>query len=220
LNCWEKKEPENVVAEIAGLQRRDIHNFAFYDDALFVDADNHIVPILESIKQKTIDVYFHSPNGLHARYVTPRLARLLKETGFVMPRLSLETANAPRQKISGGKVATEDFLTAVSYIKEAGYAPGEFIAYIMMGMPGQSIEEVEESIAFAHNAGARVSLAEYSPIPGTKDWQAVQSKLPSSDPLWHNNSLFPLFSLSDWPRLQKVKNMAKELNKSLAGHKE
>jgi len=210
---YERKSPDKVVREIDLFYRKGIKNFAFYDDALFVDAEQHCIPLLQALGKKGICASFHSPNGLHARYITPGLARLLKETGFVMPRLSLETSSAARQRETGSKVSNNEFLSACRSLRAGGYQHGEYGAYIMMGMPGQCFEEVEETIHFAYESGARVFLAEYSPIPGTRDWERVKDLLPSSDPLWHNNSLFPLFPLSDWPKFQKLKDMARDLNK-------
>ena len=209
---WERKPPDIAAEEIAALCGKGIENIAFYDDALFAASEEHILPLLCEIKRRKIKVNFHSPNGLHARYVTMELARAIKEAGFVRPRLSLESSDPARQTGTGGKVSGEEFLRAASLLMEAGYGPGEFSAYVMMGMPGQDTDEVEESVVFAHKAGAMVSLAEYSPIPGTKDWPFIKDRLPSEDPLWQNNSLFPLYPLSAWPQFQRLKNLARELN--------
>ena len=64
-----------------------------------------------------------------------------------------------------------------------------------MGLPGQDLDEVLASIIFVNNLGVKVSLASYSPIPGTKDFdRAVSSGLIASDidPVLTNKSIFPL----------------------------
>jgi radical SAM superfamily enzyme YgiQ (UPF0313 family) len=217
-NAWQIKIPEKVVYEIKELYQKGIKNFAFYDDALLYKPKEHIEKILESIIQAGIKASFHSPNGLHAKYITKELAVLFKEAGVMMPRISLETTNKQRQVSTGGKVSSLEFEEACHNLFEAGYKKGEAGSYILMGMPGQGFKEVEESINFAHKNGALVLLAEYSPIPGTKDWEEVKEMLPFDDPLWHNNSLYPLYKLSDWKTFQNLKDLAHKLNKQLIGH--
>ncbi|MCX5781255.1 MAG: radical SAM protein [Elusimicrobia bacterium] len=160
-------------------------------------------------------VNFHTPNGLHAKYITKEVACLLKEAGFIMPRLSLETVDPKAQKASGGKVSTKEYLFAVENLVDSGYSRGEYCAYTMIGMPGQSLEEVDKTLDIAHNSGAHISLGEYSPIPQTKDWEKVKNNLPYLDPLWQNNSIFPFHPLSYWPKLQALKDKAHRLNNEL-----
>jgi radical SAM superfamily enzyme YgiQ (UPF0313 family) len=210
---FNRKNPDKILKEIGAFVRQEIINFAFYDDALLFEADKHIIPILEGIIKNGFQINLHTPNGLHTRFITAKLAKLMKTAGFLMPRVSLETANPDKQKETGGKVYNDEFTRVCAYLKEAGYKKGGFGTYILMGMPGQSFGEIEDSIRFAHNNGAKVFLAEYSPIPQTKDWEKVKGSIVSSDPLWHNNSIFPLYPLADWPKFQKLKDTAKELNR-------
>jgi|GEM_PF-6875888 len=81
-----------------------------------------------------------------------------------------------------------------------------------MAMPDQSFAEIDRTLDFVHESGARISLGEYSLIPGTRDWEKVKNILPSDDPQRHNSSIFPLHSLSDWPALQVLKEKARRLN--------
>ncbi|MFQ5824230.1 MAG: hypothetical protein ACE5JB_09265 [bacterium] len=68
------------------------------------------------------------------------------------------------------KVDNESFVRAVRNLYQAGYQIGELEAYVMMGLPGQSIEEVLQSMAFVHTQGVKIRLAAFSPIPGTVEW--------------------------------------------------
>ena len=60
---------------------------AFYDDALLVDAERLLLPVLRAVEGKGIR--FHTPNGLHARLLTPEIAAALVRAGFRTFRLSL-----------------------------------------------------------------------------------------------------------------------------------
>jgi hypothetical protein len=111
----------------------------------------------------------------------------------------LETTHGQRQRELGGKVDNSDFERAAAYLREAGYGEDEIGVYLLCGLPGQTAEEIRESILFVHSQGARPILAEYSPIPGTFLWgealRATSYPL-DAEPLYHNNSLLPCASPS------------------------
>lgn len=213
---FERRPPRQVFDEIEYFYENfQVKNFVFYDDALLFREREHFQEIGKLIADKRLDCYFHTPNGLHARFLSEDTARLMKEMGFVLPRLSLETVDQERQAATGGKVITGELKQALENLRKAGYAPGEVGVYVMMGMPGQETQEVWDTIQFVHSLGAKVLLVEYSPIPGTKDWErsGLESDL---DPLLHNNSLFPLHTLSEWKNFQRLKDEAHRLNQDYA----
>jgi radical SAM superfamily enzyme YgiQ (UPF0313 family) len=90
----------------------------------------------------------------------------------------------------------------------------------MLGLPGQPIKEVEESIAFAHQCGATVEVTLYSPIPGTAEWERAVHHWgldPQSDPLLHNESAYPFQSeVLDVKALERVKALAGRGNQALS----
>jgi radical SAM superfamily enzyme YgiQ (UPF0313 family) len=208
------REPSTVVEEITACVQRGIRDFAFYDDALLLDAGRHLAPILEGVLAQNRAVRFHTPNGLHAGQITASLAALMRRAGFATVRLSLETTNVARQQATGGKVTTPAFEEAVIHLKRAGYGPGELGAYVLAGLPDQPLSEVEDTVHFVHDLGVEVKLALFSPIPGTPDGDRA---LPgSADPLLHNNTVYPYLLGEDYVRqLQRVKNLAKEGNAAL-----
>lgn len=212
---FEQKPPEKVVAEIVQfVTKKNIHNIAFYDDALLYKTESHLVPILEQISAQKIVVNFHTPNGLSPRYLTPKLANLMKTINFVEPRLSLETIDPERQKFTGDKVTTEELVKAVSYLREAGYQSKEVSVYIMLGLPEQPLAEIYETIRAISKLRVGIRLVEYSPIPGTKDWQ-LSGLSDDTDPLLHNNTVFPYLLIKNWAEIQKIKDLINRYNFSL-----
>lgn len=210
---FEQRKPELVTGEIEYFHKNlGVKNFVFYDDSLLFDEQKHFRRILELILNLKLDCFFHTPNGLQARFLTYDGARLMSRVGFITPRLSLETVDEKRQMVSGGKVTSGEVERALRYLEEAGYSPSQVGIYVMMGMPDQPFEEVYKTMQFVHRLGAKILLVEYSPIPGTKEWQ--KSRLDDSlDPLLHNNSLFPLYDVRDWKEFQKLKDEARRLNR-------
>lgn len=213
-----QRDPIQVCDEIIYFHRKlKVKNFAFYDDALLYNPDRHIKIMLKRLLQYKLPLNFYTPNGLNACFLDEELASLLKKANFIQPRLGLESSSLERQKLTGGKVDNRIITQAVNFLKNAGYSSSEIGIYLLMGLPGQSFEEIKESIYFAHSLKVRVYLEEYSPVPGTTDFK--NAKLDENlDPLWHNNSVFPLYKgLREYKKFQKLKDLNHRLNLKLKG---
>lgn len=206
LSCVMRETESQVL-----LGARDI---AFYDDALLIDKENYFYPMCARFNEMYGgNVNFHTPNGLHVRLIDARCAQTMKETGFATIRLSLESIDPKFAHTSSGKVARNEYASAVKNLREAGYTRADCETYILLGLPGQSTESVEDTIKFVHDCGGKPKLAEFSPIPGTKSFEEAVKKLPelAHEPLLQNNSVY-----SSWisgeispEALQKLKDMAR-----------
>jgi len=208
---FSKKDPEQVVQEIEYWTTHfHANNIAFYDDALLIDPSNHFVPMMKEVIKRRIPCNFHTPNAVHIREIDEEVADLLFHGNFKTIRLGFETSNETRQLETGGKVDNQEFRRAVKYLRRAGYLSEEIGVYVMVGMPGQRAGEVEESIAFVKESGAKPMLVEYSPIPHTPLFEKAK-KISRYDlenePLYHNNSIVPCqwegFTITDYRRLKE-----------------
>ncbi len=207
-----------VIDEIAGYREETrIRHIAFYDDALLVNADRHIKPILRGIADRGLDVRLHTPNGLHADLIDAEIASLMKASGFSTVRLSVESINKARLEDSCMKVTMRGFEAAVSHLFSAGYGPGEIEAYVMMGAPGQRIEEVEQTMRFVHEAGGVIKLADFSPIPGTAYFDAAVEEygLDPTEPLFQNSSALPYLVPGLSEQYRALKDRARSMNSKL-----
>ncbi len=215
---FSQRPPREVVSEIRELSKKSIRDFAFYDDALLVNADKHIKPILNELMASGINARFHCPNGLHARFIDEELARLMKDSGFRTIRLGFETFDEKRQKDTGSKVTCEDLSRAVRHLKKHGFTKKEIGVYLMYGLPGQTFEEVKGGVEFLRSLDVRIHLAEFSPIPATKCWNDLEESgvvNKDMDPLLTNNTVFSyLFSGYDPHEIDKLKLAVKSYNMS------
>lgn len=207
---FHQRSVEGVVDEILYWHTgKGILDFAFYDDALMIGFEKHLGPILEALLKQNISVRFHTPNALHVREITPERAGLLFRTGFKTVRLGLETTNWERQKAWGGKMDQADLHRAIGALKKAGFVNNQIDVYLLVGLPGQSLAEMKRTIREVKNLGLRPRLAEYSPLPDTALWDEAcrVSRFPlASDPLFHNNSLWPCLNPFSWEMIQQLKD--------------
>ncbi len=206
-----RRDPLEVADEIEyWVKGYGIENIAFYDDALLIEPKRHFIPLAEQILKKGIRCNFHTPNALHIREIDQDVAELLFKSNFKTIRLGLETSDESFQIETGGKVKNQEFLNAIKYLNMAGYEGNEIGVYVMAGLPGQILKDVEESIFFVRKSGAKPILVEYSPIPHTPMFEKAKrfSKFDlENEPLFHNNSIFPCewdgFTKEDFVKLKE-----------------
>ena len=208
-----RRSPAMVVDEISFWHRNyDAVDFAFYDDALLVDAQNHALPMLRGIAEKQLPIHLHTPNAIHIRAITSETAQSMKSAGFKTLRLGLETTAFDTRSGLDSKVTRQEFDRAVGVLKDAGFLPDQIGAYLLVGLPGQSIATVEVSIQIVKQAGITPVLAHYSPIPHTRLWKAAVAHSRydlSADPIFTNNAIFPCQKEEfSWPSLSRLKRMA------------
>jgi hypothetical protein len=107
------------------------------------------------------------------------------------------------------------FTRAVEALLEAGFAADQVAAYVLIGRPGQRVDQVRATVAYAHRLGIPVRPAQFTPIPGTVEWQAAVAAghiAADADPLLHNNSIYPCADLQAW---EAVKEQIRQGNHAL-----
>jgi radical SAM superfamily enzyme YgiQ (UPF0313 family) len=208
---FSRRDPFKVAEEIEYWTiQYHINNIAFYDDALLVNPSNHFIPMMKEVIRKGIHCNFHTPNAIHIKEINEEVAGVLFRSGFKTIRLGLETANEATQLETGGKVDNQEFRQAIKHLERVGYSSEEMGVYILVGLPGQRVGEVEESIAFVKEAGAKPMMVEYSPIPHTPLFEKAKKMSQfdiEKEPLYHNNTIIPCqwdgFTLADYKRLKE-----------------
>jgi radical SAM superfamily enzyme YgiQ (UPF0313 family) len=207
------RPPEQVLEEIIFWHKKfGVNNFAFYDDALLVDSENHALKLFEGIIRKDLRVRFHTPNALHIREINQKAAKLMYRSGFETIRLGLETTAFEKRNKLDQKVTERQFQEAIAFLLAAGFKKEQIGAYLLVGLPDQDIDSVAASIKMVKKAGITPVPAHYTPIPHTRLWKkAVQYSRYDleSDPAFTNNAVFPCCrDQFSWQRLSYLKHLA------------
>jgi hypothetical protein len=77
------------------------------------------------------------------------------------------------------------------------------------------MQDVEASLRFVYEVGIRSMLAEFSPIPGTRDGEACRQWIDLDEPLNHNKTAFPIRRLG-WTEVQRLKAFSHHLNQHIS----
>lgn len=215
--AFTQRQPDNVVEEIlTQTSSLNVQDVAFYDDALLLQPEQRIKPILRELLASGRWLRFHTPNGLHGHFIDEELAALMFRCNFKTIRISLESVARERLRDIHNKITPGEMTRAVRNLLQAGYEAHQIETYIIMGLPNQPEDEVIDTIRYAHELGVQVRLAAFSPIPKTKDYErAVASgRFPvDADPLLTNKTIIPLHRTTEaYFRFQEISQLAKRLN--------
>jgi radical SAM family protein len=206
---------DRSIAELEFLNRYRVEQVAFYDDALLYRPEQILKPFLKEIIRRAIEVNFHTPNALNARFIDREMARLMVDAGFKNFYLGFESSAYTWQKKTGGKVYSNELAQAVQNLTAAGADRRGLHAYLIIGHPNSREQAVEDSIQMAHQLGVRVMLSEFSPIPGTPDGEQCRRWIDLDEPLWHNKTVFTQRRLGA-TEVNRLKLLVSELNHRLA----
>ena len=197
------------------VKRFSIQDVAFYDDALLCNFETGLEKILSRVRKNTCSINYHTPNGIHPRFISKYIAEFLKYSGFKTIRLSVESFDKKIQKQSSFKLFFSEFENAMKNLIDAGFSKQEIGAYILAGLPEQTIDDIIDTIRVLKEFPCKIKIAEYSPIPGTQDYEITRKiypSLPLEEPLFQNNSIFPLWNFKNkWETIEKIKHIAKDI---------
>ncbi len=202
---------QSVFEDMAQLHERGIRDFAFYDDFLLHRRKERLLPLLEKVIAHMPAARFHTPNGLLLAHVDGETAALMKKSNFKTLRFGFETADPGLGRRTGFKIDRESFRKKIAILRKAGFQRERIGIYIMVGLPGQPVRDVEESIRFVKDCGVDANLTEFSPVPGTPEFRRALDESAvdfESDPELQNNTLLPLRSpLFTNDILNRLKNL-------------
>ena len=212
---FQTRPSDECVAELEQLIDLGVMNIAFYDDALLFQPEKILLPFLQAVIDRNIQVNFHTPNALHARYMTADIPKSMVTAGTKTFHFGFESRSEAFHKETGSdKVVSDELADAVESLRSAGADPRNIIAYEMLGHPLADVQQLESSMRFAHSLGIRIMLSDFSPIPDTPDGELCRKYTDLNDPLNHSKTAFPIRFLG-FDKVNYYKNLCRKLNREL-----
>lgn len=173
------RSPEKVLQEMTRIADEfGITEFHFVDDAFNFD-ERRASRICELIIESGRRFSLSFPNGLRADAMTVELIALLKKAGAYKIHYGFETTSPRLQKAIGKNLDVEKAARIFDATSRAGITTG---AYFMLGFPGQSRRDIEESVEFAANSLLDAAyFFKATPYPGS-DFHAALLKSGKAPP--------------------------------------
>jgi radical SAM superfamily enzyme YgiQ (UPF0313 family) len=166
------RSPENVIAECLELRDKYGKRYMAFQDDTFSLNFRYLQKLLPLYKEKVGLPYLAH---LRADNLTPKMAKLLGETGCQRGVIGLENGNEDiRIKILDKTVTDDDLLKTADLLHENGI---ELLTQNMFGVPGETIESLLQTIELNIRCKADLMVIHFfQPYPGT-DLARISSEM-------------------------------------------
>ncbi|MBI4845304.1 MAG: radical SAM protein [Candidatus Omnitrophica bacterium] len=162
----------NVMEELKWISSElGVKELKFYDDGITYNR-KWAVSLFQAMIDEKIDLTWNT--NLRADSIDLELAQLMKKAGCHTVNMGLESANQDILNNIKKNVTLEKMEQAVKYCKQAGL---EVCGYFVIGLPGETLETVNQTVEFAKRLD--LDLATFNvtaPHPGTEFFDFLQKK--------------------------------------------
>jgi len=172
---WRARSAQDVVDEMSELVEQGVGFINFYDDN-FTLRRERVVEICEEVLRRGVDVHWKCEGRVDG--VDEELLKLMRRAGCRVIAYGVESGNRSTLALLRKDVEIEQVVQAFSATREAKLRS---LAYLILGAPGESVEDVERSIRFVRELGADyVQFSALTALPGTPLFLSHQDEIRGS----------------------------------------
>lgn len=191
-NSFRVRTPEAIITEMVECQKQyGIQMFDIEDDNFTFDqgrAKRLMSLIIKNFGENRLEL--SAMNGVSFASLDEELLKLMKRAGFKTINLSFVSTSPSIKEIMGRPRPTNEFDTILEKAEQVGL---HVIAYAILGMPGQTIEEMVDTLIYLMGRKVLIGPSVYYPTPGTPLFERCQRDgiLPFHLSRWRS-SAFPI----------------------------
>ncbi len=163
---WRARSPENVIAEIDELVGKyGIRELHFDDDNITLDKAR-AMKLFQMMIDRKYDLIWTAPSGIALWALDEELIEKMAESGCYKLFMAIESGDEYVLKhIIRKPLKLKNVLPLAKKIREMGI---EMEAFFVVGMPGETREQLRQTFRFARKLDADNTLYFYAnPIPGS-----------------------------------------------------
>jgi len=167
------RTPGSVVDEIEFWYLKGYRVFN-YDDDNFGFFQDRVYEICDEIEKRNIDnVELRCSNGLRADKVDRPLLTRMREVGFNYIAFGVDGGNNKMLKLNKKGETIEQIESAIKHATDLGF---DVKIFVITGMPGETMEDIEDSLRIVQKYPIkRVLLNNPIPYPGTELFDTVKA---------------------------------------------
>lgn len=148
--------------EIEQLQSYGFESFFFSDDT-FAFSDKRVKEFYDEIKRRGLKIKWTS--NIRIKDINEYKIKLMKEIGAYRVFVGIETINSNSSMLINKNITKEEMLEKIDILKKYNL---EFHASFILGSPGDSEEDLEETCKFLKSLDPTlVTFNQIKPFPGT-----------------------------------------------------
>lgn len=161
------RSPQSIIDEIKHIKKEFpfISHIFFSDDVLTLYYDKHMKLICDLIIKENLGITFEG--STRANLVNDEMLAHMAKAGLVRLSFGLESVNSQIRETMRKQVNLEDYTIANKLCEKNGV---EAMNSVMIGLPGETKETIEELMTFLENSREvkQANLAIAVPYPGTE----------------------------------------------------
>jgi len=179
LTKYRYRSAEHVLEEIIFLKKLGIKEFFILDDTFTINK-NRLYKLCNLMIEKKINIKYKISSRVDK--VNEELLSLLAASGCYRIHYGIETGSQRLLDYLEKGVTVEQSINAIKMSRKAGI---ETLAYMMIGIPTETPEEIEETIKFVDRLQPdRVNYSICTPFPKTKLYQMALEVDPTMEDYW------------------------------------
>jgi len=158
--------PTRVVDQMERLVREEgVGEFMMVDDIFNFDLDR-AKEICRQIIDRRLNIHIQFPNGVRGDRFDEELVSLMKEAGTHYMAIAIETVSEKFQRLIRKNLKIEPSLETIRWANKYKI---EVCGFFMIGFPGETRKEVNETVKFAIHAPLdTIFISLVSPFKGTE----------------------------------------------------
>ena len=156
------RSAENVMAELWALKKLGINNVMLYADLFTVNRE-HVISIAKAMIEEKIDMKWMCNSRVD--YVDEEMLSLMGQSGCHMISWGIESGSEEILKRARKGASPAKAEQSLHWAKQAGI---KNFGYFIIGLPGETEETIQQTIAFAKRLPLDVAIFHIAaPYPGT-----------------------------------------------------
>jgi radical SAM superfamily enzyme YgiQ (UPF0313 family) len=162
---YRRRQPEEVVAEIATRYRQGFRVFDFEDDDLtcMMPAMKRLCHLLIAAFPQR-DVQFMAMNGVSYHSLDAELLQLMKQAGFSHLNLALVSSDEYSRAAVGRPHTLEKYVEVVREAFRLGFA---IVSYQIIGLPHETLDSMVETLVFSAVQPVLLGASPFYLTPGS-----------------------------------------------------
>lgn len=209
---YRPRSARNVVAELEYWYQKGHHSFSFQDDNFTFDRQR-VFDLCDLIEERGLSgLTMECGNGIRADRMDRELLKRMKEVGFRSLAIGVEAGNNKVLKSIKKGETIETIEQAIKTACDLGYSTR---LYFLLGSPGETPQDLEDSIRLASKYPvAEAKFSNILPFPETELYHWIEdNKLFLVEPKEYLNTIMlydniPVFETPEFPADERRKAFA------------
>jgi len=165
-----------VVLELEQLKDYGFNEAQIVDDN-FTEDRQRVLEIFRQIKDRGLDMSFDLPNGVRVDHMDEELLSTMYDAGFYALHFGVESGDDEVLRTIRKGITVRQVKNAIHIAKKIGF---EIVLYIIIGLPGSSVESEEKTLELIKECGVDFTFSICTPYPGSPLWENVKDQLRGS----------------------------------------